>query len=82
MSSQDDQNLTSPNNSTNKSETSGEESMSQTKPGVASTAKDRTASVSQNSLSNVAKDRPSSKGVSHQFGSGLEARNVHAWFGK
>jgi phosphate transport system ATP-binding protein len=29
----------------------------------------------------VAKDRPRSKGVSHQFGSGLEARNVHAWFG-
>lgn len=81
MSSQDDQNLTSPNNSTNKSEISGEESMSQTKPGVASTAKDRTQSVSQNSLSNVAKDRPRSKGVSHQFGSGLEARNVHAWFG-
>jgi phosphate transport system ATP-binding protein len=55
--------------------------MSQTKPGVTSPAKDRTASVSQNSLSNVAKDRPRSKGVSHQFGSGLEARNVHAWFG-
>ena len=82
MSSQDDQNLTSPNNSTNKSEASGEGSMSQTKPGVASTAKDRTQSVSQNSLSNVAKDRPSSKGVTNQFGSGLEARNVHAWFGK
>jgi len=81
MSSQDDQNLTSPNNSTNKSEISGEDSMSQTKPGVASTAKDRTTSVSQNSLSNVAKDRPSSKGVTNQFGSGLEARNVHAWFG-
>jgi phosphate transport system ATP-binding protein len=55
--------------------------MSQTKPGVTGTAKDRTTSVSQNSLSNVAKDRPRSKGVSHQFGSGLEARNVHAWFG-
>ena len=82
MSSQNDENLSSPNNSTNKSETSREESMSQTKPGVTNTAKDRTASVSQNSLSNVAKDRPSSKGVSHQFGSGLEARNVHAWFGK
>jgi phosphate transport system ATP-binding protein len=82
MSSQDDQNLSSPNNSTNKSETSREESMSQTKPGVTNTAKDRTASVSQNSLSNVAKERPISKGVSHQFGSGLEARNVHAWFGK
>ena len=81
MSPQDDQNLSSPSNSTNKSETSREESMSQTKPGVTSPAKDRTASVSQNSLSNVAKDRPRSKGVSHQFGSGLEARNVHAWFG-
>jgi phosphate transport system ATP-binding protein len=81
MSSQDDQNLSAQNNSTNKSETSREESMSQTKPGVTSPAKDRTASVSQNSLSNVAKDRPRSKGVSHQFGSGLEARNVHAWFG-
>ena len=81
MSSQNDENLSSPNNSTNKSETSREESMSQTKPGVTNTAKDRTASVSQNSLSNVAKDRPRSKGVSHQFGSGLEARNVHAWFG-
>jgi len=56
--------------------------MSQTKPGVTSPAKDRTQSVSQNSLSDVAKDRPRSKGVSHQFGSGLEARNVHAWFGK
>jgi phosphate transport system ATP-binding protein len=55
--------------------------MSQTKPGVTGTAKDRTTSVSQNSLSNVAKDRPRSKGVSHQFGSGLEAKNVHAWFG-
>jgi len=81
MSSQNDENSSSPNNSTNKSETSGEESMSQTKPGVTSPAKDRTASASQNSLSNVAKDRPRSKGVSHQFGSGLEARNVHAWFG-
>jgi len=81
MSSQDDQNLSSPNNATNKSEANREESMSQIKPGVTSTAKDRTASVSQNSLSNVAKDRPRSKGVSHQFGSGLEARNVHAWFG-
>ena len=81
MSSQNDESLSSPNNSTNKSETSGEESMSQTKPGVTNTAKDRIASASQNSLSNVAKDRPRSKGVSHQFGSGLEARNVHAWFG-
>ena len=81
MSSQNDENLSSPNNATNKSEANREESMSQTKPGVTSTAKDRTASVSQNSLSNVAKDRPRSKGVSHQFGSGLEARNVHAWFG-
>ena len=81
MSSQNDENLSSPNNSTNKSEANREESMSQTKPGVTSTSKDRTASVSQNSLSNVAKDRPKSKGVSHQFGSGLEARNVHAWFG-
>jgi phosphate transport system ATP-binding protein len=81
MSSQNDENLSSPNNATNKSEASREESMSQTKPGVTSTAKDRTTSVSQNSLSNVAKDRPRSKGVSHQFGSGLEARNVHAWFG-
>jgi len=81
MSSQNDENSSSPNNSTNKSEKSGEESMSQTKPGVTNTAKDRIASASQNSLSNVAKDRPRSKGVSHQFGSGLEARNVHAWFG-
>ena len=81
MSSQNDENLSSPNNATNKSEASREESMSQTKPGVTGTAKDRTTSVSQNSLSNVAKDRPRSKGVSHQFGSGLEARNVHAWFG-
>ncbi len=81
MSSQDDENLSSPNNATNKSEASREETMSQTKPGVTSPAKDRTTSVSQNSLSNVAKDRPKSKGVSHQFGSGLEARNVHAWFG-
>jgi phosphate transport system ATP-binding protein len=81
MSSQNDENSSSSNNSTNKSEPSREESMSQTKPGVTSPAKDRTASVSQNSLSNVAKDRPRSKGVSHQFGSGLEARNVHAWFG-
>ena len=80
MSSQDE-NLSSPNNANNKSETSREESMSQTKPGVTSPAKDRTTSVSQNSLSNVAKDRPKSKGVSNQFGSGLEARNVHAWFG-
>jgi phosphate transport system ATP-binding protein len=81
MSSQNNENLPTPNNATNKSEASREESMSQTKPGVTSPAKDRTASVSQNSLSNVAKDRPRSKGVSHQFGSGLEARNVHAWFG-
>ena len=81
MSSQNDENLSSPNNSTKKSETSREESMSQTKPGVTNTANDRTVSVSQNSLSNVAKDRPRSKVVSHQFGSGLEARNVHAWFG-
>jgi phosphate transport system ATP-binding protein len=55
--------------------------MSQAKSGVTSPTKDRTQSVSQNSLSDVAKDRPRSKGVSHQFGSGLEARNVHAWFG-
>ena len=79
--SQDNENLSKSNNPTNKAEASREESMSQTKPGVTSPAKDRTASVSQNSLSNVAKDRPRSKGVSHQFGSGLEARNVHAWFG-
>ena len=55
--------------------------MSQTKPGTAATSKVRASNVSQNSLSDVAKDRPRSKGVSHQFGSGLEARNVHAWFG-
>ena len=55
--------------------------MSQTKPGTAATPKVRASNVSQNSLSDVAKDRPRSKGVSHQFGSGLEARNVHAWFG-
>jgi len=55
--------------------------MSQIKSGVTSPAKDRTQSVSQNSLSDVAKDRPRSKGVSNQFGSGLEAKNVHAWFG-
>jgi phosphate transport system ATP-binding protein len=80
--SQENENLSTPNNPTNKSEANREESMSQTKPGVTSPAKDRTQSVSQNSLSDVAKDRPRSKGVSHQFGSGLEARNVHAWFGK
>jgi phosphate transport system ATP-binding protein len=79
--SQDNENLSTPNNPTNKSEASREESMSQTKSGVTSTAKDRTQSVSQHSLSDVAKDRPRSKGVSNQFGSGLEARNVHAWFG-
>jgi len=55
--------------------------MSQIKSGVTSPAKDRTQSVSQNSLSDVAKDRPRSKGVTQQFGSGLEAKNVHAWFG-
>jgi len=55
--------------------------MSQTKPGVTGTATDRTKSVSQHSLSDVAKDRPRSKVSAHQSGSGLEARNVHAWFG-
>ena len=80
--SQDNENLSTPNNPTNKAEASREESMSQTKPGVTSPAKDRTQSVSQHSLSDVAKDRPRSKGVSNQFGSGLEARNVHAWFGR
>ena len=79
--SQDNENLSTPNNPTNKSESSREESMSQIKSGVTSPAKDRTQSVSQNSLSDVAKDRPRSKGVSNQFGSGLEAKNVHAWFG-
>ena len=79
--SQDNENLSTPNNPTNKSETSREESMSQIKSGVTSPAKDRTQSVSQNSLSDVAKDRPRSKGVTQQFGSGLEAKNVHAWFG-
>lgn len=79
--SQDNENLSTPNNPTNKAEASREESMSQTKPGVTSPTKDRTQSVSQHSLSDVAKDRPRSKGVSNQFGSGLEARNVHAWFG-
>lgn len=81
MSSQDNENLSAPNNATNKSEASREEKMSQTKPGETGTATDRTKSVSQHSLSDVAKDRPRSKGVSHQSGSGLEARNVHAWFG-
>ena len=79
--SQDNENLSTPNNPTNKSESSREESMSQIKSGVTSPAKDRTQSVSQNSLSDVAKDRPRSKGVTQQFGSGLEAKNVHAWFG-
>ena len=81
MSSQDDENLSTPSNATSKSEESREENMSQTKPGTAATSKVRASNVSQNSLSDVAKDRPRSKGVSHQFGSGLEARNVHAWFG-
>ena len=79
--SEDNENLSTPNNPTNKSESSREESMSQIKSGVTSPAKDRTQSVSQNSLSDVAKDRPRSKGVTQQFGSGLEAKNVHAWFG-
>ena len=81
MSSQDDENLSTPSNATSKSQESREENMSQTKPGTAATSKVRASNVSQNSLSDVAKDRPRSKGVSHQFGSGLEARNVHAWFG-
>ena len=81
MRSQDDENLSTPSNATSKSEESREENMSQTKPGTAATSKVRASNVSQNSLSDVAKDRPRSKGVSHQFGSGLEARNVHAWFG-
>jgi phosphate transport system ATP-binding protein len=81
MRSQDDENLSTPSNATSKSEESREENMSQTKPGTAATPKVRASNVSQNSLSDVAKDRPRSKGVSHQFGSGLEARNVHAWFG-
>jgi phosphate transport system ATP-binding protein len=81
MSTSENQNSSTSNNSTNKSETSREESMSQTKPGVTGTATERNQGVSQHSLSDVAKDRPRSKVSSHQSGSGLEARNVHAWFG-
>ena len=81
MSNSENQNSSTSNNSTNKSETSREESMSQTKPGVTGTATERAKSVSQHSLSDVAKDRPRAKLSSHQTGSGLEARNVHAWFG-
>jgi phosphate transport system ATP-binding protein len=54
--------------------------MNQNKTATTGGTRER-AQVSQHSLSDVAKNRSTSKGVSHNFGSGLEAKGVHAWFG-
>ena len=65
----------------NSAQEGSQENMNQTKTGARKAQHER-AQVSQHSLSDVAKNRSSSKGVTHNFGSGLEARNIHAWFGK
>ncbi|NCZ77463.1 MAG: phosphate ABC transporter ATP-binding protein, partial [Actinobacteria bacterium] len=57
-----------------------EENMNQSKTGTPGVARERTQ-VSQHSLSDVARSRSISKGVTNNLGSGLEAKSVHAWFG-
>jgi len=79
--SNNDENSNSLNNSMNSAQEGSQENMNQTKTGASKAQRER-AQVSQHSLSDVAKNRSSSKGVTHNFGSGLEARNIHAWFGK
>ena len=79
--SNNDENSNNLNNSMNSAQEGSQENMNQTKTGASKAQRER-AQVSQHSLSDVAKNRSSSKGVTHNFGSGLEARNIHAWFGK
>ena len=59
-----------------------EETMSQVKPSVTNTRSNQASPVKQHSLSDVAKARVAAKVQSHSGGTGLEARGVHAWFGK
>ncbi|MFM2270752.1 MAG: phosphate transport system ATP-binding protein [Actinomycetota bacterium] len=79
--SNNDENSNNLNNSMKSAQEGSQENMNQTKTGASKAQRER-AQVSQHSLSDVAKNRSSSKGVTHNFGSGLEARNIHAWFGK
>ncbi len=79
--SNNDDNSNSLNNSMKSAQEGSQENMNQIKTGASKAQRER-AQVSQHSLSDVAKNRSSSKGVTHNFGSGLEARNIHAWFGK
>ena len=81
MISSSDKDGANQNNSTQSAQRDSEEKMNKIKSGATGVGRERTQ-VSQHSLSDVAKSRSSSKGVNHNFGSGLEARNIHAWFGK
>ena len=80
MSSQANENKSNPSNSSQPVQPDSEENMNQNKTATTGGTRER-AQVSQHSLSDVAKNRSTSKGVSHNFGSGLEAKGVHAWFG-
>jgi len=80
MSSQNNENKSNPSNSSQPVQPDSEENMNQNKTATTGGTRER-AQVSQHSLSDVAKNRSTSKGVSHNFGSGLEAKGVHAWFG-
>ncbi|MEY4205348.1 MAG: phosphate transport system ATP-binding protein [Actinomycetota bacterium] len=76
----DDNSTDHNNNSMQANQKDSEENMNQSKTGTPGVTRERTQ-VSQHSLSDVAKSRSISKGVTHNFGSGLEAKGVHAWFG-
>jgi len=76
----DDNSTDHNSNSMQANQKDSEENMNQNKTATTGGTRER-AQVSQHSLSDVAKNRSTSKGVSHNFGSGLEAKGVHAWFG-
>ena len=76
----DDNSTDHNNNSMQANQKDSEENMNQSKTGTPGVARERTQ-VSQHSLSDVARSRSISKGVTNNLGSGLEAKSVHAWFG-
>jgi len=76
----DDNSTDHNNNSMQANQKDSEENMNQSKTGTPGVARERTQ-VSQHSLSDVARSRSISKGVTNNLGSGLEAKGVHAWFG-
>jgi len=64
------------------SQSTREEAMSEIKAPTPTAKADRRPEIKQHSLSDVAAARESSHGVKKSMGSGLEAKSVHAWFGK